>query len=262
MLFEWIIPLFVGWISGWVVNYIADVLPLTRKFSSPVCLQCGSNFRLVEYLFFRSCSNGHARTARVWIVQLTMTVLNVITYLQPSATIGYWIGSLLLLYIGVVFVIDMEHRLILHPTSVAGVILALATGIFAHGLIPTLLGGLGGLVIMLLFYFFGVLFARLRARRMQAQGLEADDEEALGQGDVILVTILGFLVGWPLVWFMIVISILLGGMVSFFLIIGLLITRRYNSNALMVFIPFGPYFLIGAGLIIYFPAVLSAMLPK
>lgn len=262
MQLELIIPVFVGWISGWAVNYISDVLPLTRKLSSPVCLQCGSNISFVEYLFFRPCSNGHARTPRVWIVQLALITLNVITYLQPSTKIGYWIGVLLLVYIGVVFVIDMEHRLILHPTSIVGAILAIVVGIFAHGLAPTLLGGLGGLVIMLLFYLFGVLFSKIRARRMQAQGLEEDDEEALGQGDVILVTILGFLVGWPLVWFMVIISILLGGIVSFLLVVGLLITRRYNSNALMVFIPFGPYFLIGAGLIIYFPTILSAMLPN
>ena len=130
------------------------------------------------------------------------------------------------------------------------------------GLMPTLLGGFGGLVIMLIFYFFGVLFARMRARRMRAQGMEVDDEEALGQGDVILVTILGFLVGWPLIWFLILVSTLLGGIVSFFLVIGLLISRRYNDNALMVFIPYGPYFIIGAALIVYFPGLLKALLPN
>lgn len=167
-----------------------------------------------------------------------------------------------MIYLGVVFVIDMEHRLILHPTSIAGALLALVLGTISHGLTPTLLGGLGGLVIMLGFYFFGVLFARIRARRMRAQGMEVDDEEALGQGDVILVTVLGFLVGWPLVWFLILISTILGGIVSFFLVIGLLITRRYNANALMVFIPYGPYFIAGTVFIVYFPNFLKAMLPN
>lgn len=261
MTVEWTIPLLLGWVAGWIVNYLSDVLPATRRFSNPVCLQCGETFSVKDYLLFRQCKNGHSRSLRTWIVQIAMTAFTVYVFTQPPAKIGFWGGLLLLVYFGVVFAIDMEHRLILHPTSIVGSILALVLGIVSHGLVPTLLGGLGGLLIMLLFYFFGVFFARLRAKRMRAQGLEADDEEALGQGDVILVTVLGFLVGWPLVWFMVIISILLGGIVSFLLVVGLLITRRYNSNALMIFIPFGPYFILGAALIVYFPQVLSAMLP-
>ncbi|MBI2333782.1 MAG: prepilin peptidase, partial [Chloroflexi bacterium] len=227
----------------------------------PVCLQCGSQFSLKEYLLFQRCPNGHARSFRVWLVQIALMALSVYAYSHPTA-LDYWFKAVLMLYLGVVFVIDMEHRLILHPTSVTGSLIALVLGTVSHGLTPTLLGGLGGLVIMLVFYFFGVLFARIRARRMRAQGMEVDDEEALGQGDVILVTILGFLVGWPLIWFLILVSTLLGGIVSFFLVIGLLITRRYNANALMVFIPYGPYFILGAALIVYFPNFLKALLPN
>lgn len=250
-----------GWVAAWVVNYLSDVLPVTRTLSAPNCLHCSAPFTIRSYLLFQRCSNGHFRPLRAWFVQTAITVFSVYLFLQPPAKIGYWAGLLLLIYFGVVFVIDMEHRLILHPTSIVGSLLALALGTFSHGLVATLLGGLAGFLIMLAFYFFGVLFARIRTRRMQAQGMESDDEEALGQGDVILVTILGFLVGWPLIWFLIVISILLGGIVSFLLVIGLLITRRYNSNALMVFIPFGPYFIIGAALIVYFPNILKALLP-
>ena len=166
-----------------------------------------------------------------------------------------------MIYFGIVFVIDMEHRLILHPTSIFGVLLALILGTITRGLTAALLGGLGGLVILLAFYYFGVLFARYRAKRMRAQGIEADDEDALGQGDVILATVLGFLVGWPLIWFLIIVSTLLGGLISFILVIGLLVTRRYNANALMMFIPYGPYFLISASIIVYFPGILRALLP-
>lgn len=261
MLFQWIIPLLIGWIAGWIVNYISDVLPLTRRLSKPVCLQCGAQISLLDYLLFRRCTNGHSRSFRVWLVQIVMTALSLYVYAQPLK-LGYGVGMILMVYLGVVFVIDMEHRLILHPTSIFGSVLALVIGVVSHGLIPTLLGGLGGLLIMLVFYFFGVLFARLRAKRMRAKGMEVDDEEALGQGDVILVTILGFLVGWSLIGFLVFISILLGGIVSFFLVVGLLITRQYKENALMVFIPFGPYFIIGAALILFFPNLLKALLPK
>lgn len=262
MILDRIAPLFIGWMLGWIVNYLSDVLPRTRRLSKPFCQQCGAHYGMMDYLLFKRCANDHARPARVWLVQIAMTALSLYTYAQPPAKIGYWAGAVLLVYLGIVFVIDMEHRLILHPTSIAGSLLALRLGTVSHGLVPTLLGGLGGFVILLIFYLFGVLFANLRARRMRAQGMEVDDEEALGQGDVILATVLGFLVGWPLIWFMIVISTLLGGIVSFLLVVTLLATRRYNSQALMMFIPYGPYFIIGALLIVYFPHVLKSILPN
>ncbi len=262
MLLSWIIPILLGWLAGWLVNYLSDVLPITRRFTAPVCLQCGATYSATAYLLFQRCPNGHPRSSRVWIVQIALITLSLYTYLQPPAKIGYWLGLLLLIYFALVFVIDMEHRLILHPTSIFGSILAFGLGTLSHGLIPTLWGGLAGFLIMLAFYYLGVLFARYRAKRMEAQGLEADDEESLGAGDVILVTVLGFLVGWPLIWFCIIVSILLGGIISFLLVVGLLLTRRYNTNALMMFIPYGPYFILGAGMIVFFPAFLRTMLPN
>lgn len=263
MAFEWIIPLLAGWIAGWIINYVSDVLPETRRLSNPVCVQCGAPIPLLEYLFFQGCLNGHARHWRVWIVQAASVAMSIYTYINPPPKIEYLAGLFLLTYFGIVIIIDMEHKLILHPTSIIGSILALTLGLASHGLVDTLWGGLTGLLVMLAFFYFGVLFARLRARRMRAQGLEADDEEALGQGDVILVTILGLLVGGPtLTLVMIILSILLGGLVSFLLVIGLMLSRRYNENALMMFIPFGPYFVIGAGIIVFFPDALRAILPS
>lgn len=263
MLTNWIIPILLGWLAGWIINYLSDVLPITRRFTAPVCLHCGAPISLQQYLLFQPCVNGHSRSLRVWSTQAAVVALSVYIYMNPPKEFGYWAGILLLVYFGVVFVIDMEHKLILHPTSIAGSILALILGIASRGVWDTLLGGLIGLIVMLAFYFFGVLFAKLRAARMRAQGLETDDEDALGQGDVILVTILGLLVGgWELISLLIFISIILGGIVSLLLVIGLLITRRYNSNALMVFIPFGPYFILGAALIVYFPNLLTIILPK
>jgi hypothetical protein len=165
-------------------------------------------------------------------------------------------------------VIDLEHRLILHPTSIFGAFLGLIVGIANHKIgtalwdriWPTLLGGLGGLLIMLTFYGLGVLFTRIRAKRLLAIGQEPDDEEALGSGDVILVTILGFIVG-PLIWFCLLYGILLGGLVSLLIILWLVISGKYKKNALMTFIPYGPYFIITAALIIYFPKLLAMIVP-
>jgi len=181
--------------------------------------------------------------------------------MSPPEKIGYALGLILTVYFGVVFVIDLEHRLILHPTSLFGALLGLTVGILAHGIKPTLLGGVSGLAIMLAFYYFGVLFTRFRTKRLIASGMEPDDEEALGAGDVILVAILGLILGWPLIWFGLVLGILLGGMISLLIVLWLVVSRRYGKNALMMFIPYGPYFIGSAYLIVFLPKWVSALVP-
>jgi leader peptidase (prepilin peptidase)/N-methyltransferase len=250
-----------GWLAGWLVNYFADVLPYTRSFSQPACPQCSVPFTWQDYLLFRPCQNGHSRKTRLWVTQIVILAASVYTSIQPPAKIGYFLGLILILYFGVIFVIDLEHRLILHPTSIFGAFLGLIAGTVAHGIFPTLLGGLGGLLIMLAFYGLGVLFTRIRAKRLLALGQEPDDEEALGSGDVILVTVIGLIVGWPLIWLCLLYGILLGGLVSFMLILWLIISGRYKTSALMTFIPYGPYFIITASLIVYFPKLLALIVP-
>jgi len=256
-----IVSIIFGLFAGWLVNYFADVLPFTRRFSQPSCPECNAPFTWQDYLFFRACQNGHPRKARLWIVQIIILAASVYTWVKPPAKLGYFLGLILILYFGVIFVIDLEHRLILHPTSIFGAFLGLIVGTVAHGISATLLGGLGGLLIMLVFYGLGVLFARIRTKRLLAMGQEADDEEALGSGDVILVTILGFIVGWPLIWLCLLYGILLGGLVSLFIILWLVVSGKYQKNALMTFIPYGPYFIITAALIIYFPKLLALIVP-
>jgi prepilin signal peptidase PulO-like enzyme (type II secretory pathway) len=190
-----------------------------------------------------------------------MLAASIYIWISPPSKLGYLSGMLLITYFGVVFLIDMEHRLILHPTSIFGSVLGLIVGTVSHGITATLLGGLGGFLIMLGFYYFGVWFARIRTKRMLAAGQEADDEESLGAGDVILAAILGLMLGWPLIWFGLLLGILLGGFFSLLLVLWLMVTRKYGKNALMLFIPYGPYFIISAFLIIFFPKFIQMMLP-
>jgi len=250
------------------VNYLADVLPFTRRFSQPACLECNDSLAWKDYLLFRPCKNGHKRKVRAWIVQALIMMFNIYIWINPPAKIGYLLGFILIGYFGVVIVIDMEHRLILHPTSIFGAILGFIAGTIAHentlwdGIKTTLWGGLGGFLIMAACYYFGVLFTRIRARRMIAAGQTADDEEALGAGDVILATVLGLMLGWPLIWFSLLLGILIGGFFSLLLVLWLFVTRSYGKNAMMLFIPYGPYLVTGAFLLIFFPKLIQMILPK
>jgi leader peptidase (prepilin peptidase)/N-methyltransferase len=258
-----VIPLFVGWIGGWIVNYLADVLPITRRFSQPTCPHCNAAYAWQDVLLFHACrSCGKRRKLRAWIVQIFLAAVSIYIWNSPPAHLGYALGLLILLYFSMDFVIDLEHRLILHPTSIFGALLGLGAGTLRQGLVSTLTGGLVGFAIMFIFYLLGTIFARIRARKMRTAGLETDNEEALGAGDVILATILGLFLGWPLTWFGLVFGILLGGAISILLVLALLISGKYKEKAWMVFIPYGPYFLLSSFMIIFFPTLVKIVVPK
>ncbi len=262
MTFALVVPFVVGWISGWVINYLADVLPRTRKLSAPTCTHCDHRYPWGAYLTFRACPNcGKPRGMRPWIVQGSMLAVSLYTWLRPHA-MGYALGMLLLAYFVVVIVIDLEHRLILHPTSIVGALLAFGIGTWTQGVVRTLLGGLGGFVIMLALYYLGVLFSKYRARRLQAAGQETDAEEALGYGDVILAGILGLVLGWPIIWFGLLLGILLGGIVGILLLVAMVIRGHYGKQALMVFMPYGPYFILSAFFILFLPNWIVGVMSK
>jgi leader peptidase (prepilin peptidase)/N-methyltransferase len=248
--FTLLLPLLLGWLSGWLVNYLADVLPVTHKFSHPVCPACQTPFGWVDYLLFRNCTNcGKRRTLRTMIIQAVMTVAPVLIWIFPGQTLPFPLAFILLVYLAVILVIDLEHRVILHPVSIAGAILGLGIGIFlrgkqsiGYGIISTLMGGAAGFGIMLVFYFIGELFVKRMSKR---RSLPAD-EVALGFGDVNLSGILGLLLGWRAIFACLFFAILGGGMVSLIIILGMLIAKKYKA---FTAIPYAPFLILSA---IYF----------
>jgi prepilin signal peptidase PulO-like enzyme (type II secretory pathway) len=97
---------------------------------------------------------------------------------------------------------------------------------------------------------------------MRAAGQPADDEEALGAGDVILAGILGLVLGWPLIWFSLLLGILLGGLIGLVVMAFMLLSKRYQENVLMVFMPYGPFFIVSTAFILFLPNWISAVVPK
>jgi prepilin signal peptidase PulO-like enzyme (type II secretory pathway) len=245
--YKLVIPILLGWLSGWLVNYLADVLPLARKFNHPVCSACQAKFKWADYLLFRNCMNcGKRRSLRTWIVQAAMTVSPILIWIFPGQTLPFPLAFILLVYLAVVLVIDLEHRIILHPVSIFGALLGLGIGIFlrgkqsiVYGITSSLLGGLAGFGIMLVFYFIGELFVK---RMSKKRGL-SPDEVALGFGDVNLSGILGLLLGWRAIFVSLFFAILVGGLVSLFIILGMLIAKKYKA---FTAIPYAPFLILSA----------------
>jgi leader peptidase (prepilin peptidase) / N-methyltransferase len=250
-----LIPILIGWLGGLFVNYVSDVLPVTRRFSQPTCHHCQNTFSWWNYLTLRACRQcGKGRSLRTWLVQLLGVTSFIYFWLFPSKWLGFWLGAIVLIYFAIITVIDLEHRLILHVTSIAGAVLGLIVGTHIYNtkynllssLGQSLLGGVIGFGVMFLLYQLGALIARYRARKLQADGQADDGEEALGGGDVFLLGIIGLMVGWKNIIYPLVYGAFLGGLVSIVLIASSILRRRASSEALMTFIPYGPYFIVVA----------------
>lgn len=242
----------IGWLGGMLVNYLSDVLPVKRRFVRPICVFCFEPQSPGNYLFWpRRCQECTSRRPwRVWIVELLYIGISLWLWFNPPEKIGFIMGLVLMLYFGVVVVIDLEHRLILHPVSWVGAALCLGIGWHLHGLSRTLIGGAVGFGLMLGLHTFGTFFARWISRRRG----EIITEEALGFGDVNLSGVLGLLLGWPGILAGLLVAILIGGAVSLLYLLIMVASRRYR---LFTAIPYGPFLVAGAVFLLFFRDLLA-----
>jgi len=240
--------LFLGWILALMVNYLSDVLPFTRSFSLPVCPQCHNQFSLADYVNFHKCLEcGLKRSFSTWVVKAFIPLALIWLLLIPPGHLGFWMCAVILGFFAVVAIIDYEHRAILFQESVVGSILGLAMGFYLHGIIPTILGGLAGFLIMLVLYYLGILFARL-VTRLRRQVNSSD--VGLGFGDVTLAGVLGLMLGWPGITIGLIVGIILAGMVSAIYLVILIISRRYKVFSS---IPYAPFLVLGSAILLFRP---------
>jgi leader peptidase (prepilin peptidase)/N-methyltransferase len=265
----------IGLVMALAVNYLADVLPRTRRLSRPACPHCGTPFPTGDYLLLRRCrSCGTRRTPRSFIVQLLGIPAALWTAYVSTADpkLPLALSLLLLGYLSVVLVIDVEHRAVLHETSYFGAILGLICGTYLwgprvgeplwQGLLMSLLGGLLGFGIMVLFYWLGERFVRWNARRRPppaqaaVPGGEAPvsvgdpDEVALGFGDVNLTGILGLVLGPRYILPALFLAILAAGLFSLIVLVVALARKNYQPS---MSIPYAPFLILGAAWLLYRP---------
>jgi leader peptidase (prepilin peptidase)/N-methyltransferase len=244
---SFILACIIGWLAGALVNYLSDILPVRRRLSVPLCLNCGDKFAIINYLFWpRRCHNCEAsRSPRASLVEFLFVILSVYLWYVPPESLGYPLGMILLIYFGVVTVIDIEHRLILHPVSMFGAVFGLALGVHLHGIRETLLGGIAGFGIMFALYYLGILFVRFMSHK---RGIEIT-EVALGFGDVNLSGVIGLILGWPGIIAGLIFAILIGGFISLLYLLIKVLRKQYRSDLAL---PYGPFLVASAVFLLYF----------
>ncbi len=254
----------LGFLVGVVINRAADNLPPPVRGSlwdTPRCSYCGKpretweQIGVVGFLFLRDrCANCQSPLPlRAPVVEIASMLLFAFLWSRFGATVnlvGYALFTAILLLITV---IDVEHRLILNVVVLPATLIAVLLSPFMRdqatpglSLLNALLGAAVGYILVLGIYFLGKLFARVMAR---ARGRQLD-EVAFGLGDVKLAGLVGALVGFPFIIIVLVYTILLGGVVSFLVLLFQLIVRR--RYAAFMAIPYGPFFTVTAwGLMIW-----------
>jgi leader peptidase (prepilin peptidase)/N-methyltransferase len=252
---ELILYALFGLLVGIVVNRAADNLPPPARRSlldAPHCPYCDhprgiEQFALLSFVLLRGrCPNcSSPLLLRAPVVEIASALLFGTLWLRFGATPQLVTTSVFSIFLLVICVIDLEHRLILDVTSLPALGLALLASPVTFDRAETInaymIGGFGALVGLaggLAMYFFGS-FVGVRLLRGRS---ESGSIIPFGQGDVKLAAFAGALVGVMNVLPMLIITILLGGVGAIIVIaFNLIVRHRYDAAAVM---PYGPYFVL------------------
>lgn len=244
-MWDFLLYLTLGIVGAWLINYLSDVLPVYRKIVPLRCPHCLTEQDWRSYLIYTRCEGcGKLPARRHLIVFIIVPILSTLMGIFPASVLGSFGSILWLIYFSLIVVIDLEHRLILHPVSLVGAGLGLIFGSVAHGFLNTLLGGLAGFVIMLILYLMGEAFVRLLSQRRGEQ----IEEVALGFGDVNLAGIIGLLLGWPGVIGGLFLTVLIGGCVSGVYLMVQKLRKRYQAFQAL---PYGPFLVISVLVLLF-----------
>lgn len=243
--------LLLGLAWGAVLNWLAGSVTVEGgiQLRPPACMKCSAGWRpkslipLIGYFMAggRCPDCGEAIPVRAPVVEAVTGILFAALYLKYGLS---WTLAILLIYstvLIILFVTDFEHfmlpNIITYPSLLLAALIALAVTLaryslpwslyyggsgfmaaFNNFLLCALAGGLCGALLLLLV----VVLSR----------------GGMGMGDVVLAGLLGLMVGFPLVFVALFLSILAGGIVA----AVLLISGRKKRKEML---PFGPFLCLG-----------------
>ena len=223
----------LGLAVGSFLNLCIDRLPLGKSIVSPPshCDACQQRLKtwdlvpLFSYLWLRGRCRycGAHIPRRLPLVELATALLFALLSWQYGLSLQLAIALIYASLFLVIFVIDLEHGLVLDKVVYPGMALAFVFSFFWPwpelvwpdiGVLSALLGGAIGFGLILIPYLIS--------------------RGGMGGGDVKLAGLIGLVTGFPLVFFALFLGILGGGLVAIALLISGVKSRKES-------IPFGPF---------------------
>lgn len=219
-----------GAVIGSFLNVMADRMPGEQSIVTPPsrCPGCDRRLSVTDMIPIVSwlALKGRCRTcgvkipSRIFWVEAVTGLAFAFLYLHFGLTPVLWVGLFYAAVTIVIFVIDMEHQLILNNILMPAMAVALLISLFSSQieLTPTLLNAVIGAVAG--FGIFLVVYIVSRG--------------GMGEGDIKLGALAGLITGWPNVVVAVILSWIASGLVAFWL----LACRRKGRREAIAFGPF------------------------
>ncbi len=236
----------LGLFVGSFANVLIYRVPQGKSIIAPPssCTKCGKRLtaRDLVPVFSYAILKGHCRhcgeriSPRYPLVELLTAAILTALFYKFGFSVSFFAYAYLMTILIAVFFIDLEHRIIPNGLVIAGLIGGMA--FFAYNCFypqveifgdekwwTPLAGILPGSGFLLLVAILGSLIYR--------------SDDALGMGDVKLMAPIGLFLGWRLCMEALLLSVVLGGVLSLLMMVSGLKKRKDT-------IAFGPFIVIGA----------------
>ena len=231
-----------GLIIGSFLNVVIHRLPreeslVTPRSRCPACqtpIRPWDNIPVVSFLLLRGRCRacGHPISWRYPLVEALTGTLFVVTVLRFG--LSAHTGTLLVFVCALVAIafIDLDHQIIPNAITLPGIPLGLAFGLALGDppLFERILGALAGAGFLYLVLLYGSI---------------AYGQDAMGEGDLNLIAMVGAFLGWKGV----VVTILVGCLTGSVIGLALIGFRRLGRREHM---PFGPFLALGALVALFF----------
>lgn len=208
----------MGWICGGLVNWAADILPTIGKQDATLIVS--ARWRLHWAPVAVRSSRRH------WLVIIVSIMLAVLMTRHWGWDAKLLVGWLYGFFLLAVIIIDLEHHRVLNVMLAPAAVVAAIFSLLPFTPLPlyALLGGAAGFGVFLLLAIIG--------------------RGALGMGDVKLAGVIGLMIGYPSVFWALVIGALVGAGAALILLLSRKATRKTA-------IAYAPYLAIGAFVILW-----------
>ncbi len=239
-----------GSIVGSFLNVCIYRIPEGRSIILPGshCTQCKQpikfydNIPIVSYLFLKGrCRNCQTKISPQYpIVESITAALSALLFWRYGLSLPYLATFSFTCALVIITFIDLEHQIIPDIITLPGIPLFFLAAIFIMNLrlIDAVLGIIiGGGILYLIAFAYELL----------------RKTEGMGGGDIKLLAMMGAFLGWQSLWFIIMVSSLLGAIIG---ITAMMIQKQDMKYA----IPFGPFLSVAAVSYLFFGAYITRLL--